>query len=171
MRLLKLILISLVAFFLVICFLFALFPRDVSVSRVMIIHVSQQRLAGGLSNLSDWPRWNQFLSETDGVKINVATPANKPGSTIQKGELTIKLITTGIDTIKTKWSNSAGRSFNGLFIISPADKDSSYIEWKFNFHLHWYPWEKLGSMYYERQFGPIMEKSLFNLQDFLEKNP
>jgi hypothetical protein len=136
----------------------------------MVIHVSQQKLARGLGDLSDWPLWNQFLAEPDGGKINISTPANQSGATIQKGELTVKLIAIANDTIKTKWSNSNGRSINSIFIIMPADKDSSYIQWKFNFHLNWYPWEKLGSMYYERQFGPVMEKSLFSLKDYLEKN-
>ena len=37
------------------------------------------------------------------------------------------------------------------------------------FHVKWYPWEKLASMFYDKQLGPMMEKSLVNLRNELEK--
>jgi len=44
------------------------------------------------------------------------------------------------------------------------------VEWYFNFHFRWYPWEKLGSMYYDKQLGPLMEKSLINLKSYIENH-
>ena len=171
MRFLRLVLVSIIVFALVIIFLFSLFPKNPSVSRVIKIHGSQEELTRILTDLSNWPAWNQFLAESDEGKIRVSAPSNLPGSTIQKGQLTVRLISSGIDSVLTLWTNSQGRSFSSVFLLMPADKDSTYIQWKFSFHLHWYPWEKLGSMFYERQFGPVMEKSLFNLEDYLGKNP
>ena len=34
------------------------------------------------------------------------------------------------------------------------------VEWTLHFHMQWYPWEKLASMFYDKQLGPLMEKSL-----------
>lgn len=171
MRLFKLVLISIIVFFLVVCFLFALFPRDVMVSRVVRIPVSRVELNGVLSNLSDWPRWNHFLDGTDGANLKISATPNLPGSTIETGQLTVKLMSKGLDSIKTSWTNSRGRELSCIFLLTPAEEGSSYFQWKLIFHLRWYPWEKLGSMFYERQFGPVMEKSILDLRHFLEKNP
>ena len=171
MRLFKLVFISFIVFFLLICFLFALFPSEVSVSRVVRIPVSREELSRALCNLSDWPRWNHFLDGTDSSSIKISTPPNHPGATIHTSKLTVKLRSIALDSIWTTWTNSRGREFSCLFLLMPAEKDNVYFQWKLDFHLHWYPWEKLGSMFYERQFGPIMEKSIFDLRQILEKNP
>ena len=31
------------------------------------------------------------------------------------------------------------------------------VEWTMHFHLHWYPWEKLAGMFYDKELGPQME--------------
>jgi hypothetical protein len=42
------------------------------------------------------------------------------------------------------------------------------LQWSLKFHLRWYPWEKLAGMFYDKQLGPLMEKSLLNLRKSLE---
>jgi hypothetical protein len=43
------------------------------------------------------------------------------------------------------------------------------LQFTLQFHLHWYPWEKLASMFYDKQLGPLLEQSLQNLRKELEK--
>jgi hypothetical protein len=45
------------------------------------------------------------------------------------------------------------------------------LQWYFDIKLRWYPWEKFGSIVFDKQLGPPMEKSLGNLKKLLEKNP
>jgi hypothetical protein len=171
MRFLKLILISFIILFIVICFLFALFPRDITVSKVVRIPVSQEKVASTLSDLSSWSSWNQFLTEEGQGKINLSTNAKGPGASLQSGQLTVRIISASQDSISSVWSNSKGKEFGSAFLLMPAPEGGVYVQWKFNFHLAWYPWEKMASMFYERQFAPVMEKSLLNLQQYVEQNP
>ncbi len=62
------------------------------------------------------------------------------------------------------------QQFNGGFNIADAEDQNTVVEWYFNFHFKWYPWEKLGSMFYDKQLGQVMEKSLINLKNYTE-NP
>ncbi len=43
------------------------------------------------------------------------------------------------------------------------------LEWTLKFHIKWYPWEKLASMFYDKQLGPVMENSLLKLRNELER--
>jgi hypothetical protein len=58
--------------------------------------------------------------------------------------------------------------FTGEFIID-AKNGSPIVIWTMNFNVKWYPWEKLASMFYDKQLGPRMEKSLVQLRNELEK--
>ena len=47
--------------------------------------------------------------------------------------------------------------------------ESVTLQWYFDFHFHWYPWEKLGALFYDKRFGFVMEKSLVELKTYVEK--
>jgi hypothetical protein len=38
------------------------------------------------------------------------------------------------------------------------------VQWYFDFEVNWYPWEKFGSILFDRQLGPSMERSLETLK-------
>ena len=38
------------------------------------------------------------------------------------------------------------------------------VQWNFDFDFKWYPWEKMSSIFYDKQLGPIMERSLLQLK-------
>jgi hypothetical protein len=171
MRFLKLFLISLIVLLFIVIFLFALIPSELSVSRVVRIQAGQERLAEALTDLSSWPSWNRFLNEQVPSKIIISSKTGSAGASLHAGQLTVRLTSVAKDTITSVWSNSRGKQFTSVFLLMPAAEGGSYIQWKFNFHLNWYPWEKLGSMFYDRQLGPVMEKSLLELQHYVDKNP
>ena len=53
-----------------------------------------------------------------------------------------------------------------------ADSNSTFatLQWSMDFYQKWYPWEKLGSMFYESNYGAMMEKGLLNIKVVIEKN-
>jgi hypothetical protein len=67
----------------------------------------------------------------------------------------------------TRWQHD-GKSFKGNFILTDMN-GRTVVEWTLYFHIKWYPWEKLASMFYDKQLGPVMEKSLINLRNELER--
>jgi hypothetical protein len=161
---LKLIIASLIIFSIVILFLFALFPSDIPVSRLIQIRASPQEVQKKISNLLAWRSWNDMLiSEPD-------TNNNQPGEIrsnyISRGVFSIEILKNVKDTVITLWKNGR-KSFTGTYILTEMN-GQTVLEWTLKFHIKWYPWEKLASMFYDKQLGPQMESSLLKLRNELE---
>jgi hypothetical protein len=161
---LKLIIASLIIFSLVILFLFALFPSDISVSRVVQIRASPWNVQKKISDLREWGTWNEMLPGNPGQSKNQS--GNTDSNYISRGVVSIEILKSVKDTIITQWKNGE-KSFTGTYILTEMN-GQSVLEWTLHFHLHWYPWEKLASMFYDKQLGPIMENSLLKLRNELE---
>ena len=163
----KLIIASLIVFSLVILFLFALFPSDISVSRIVQIKSSKSRVSKKITDLREWKSWNEFLFNTSSQNNISKTQDTIDSSHVKMVNVTVDLLKATPDTVITRWQHD-GKSFIGNFIMTEMN-NQVVLEWTLHFHLKWYPWEKLASMFYEKQLGPQMEKSLINLQKELER--
>ena len=160
----KLIIASLIIFSLVILFLFALFPSDISVSRMVQIRSSRKQVSKKIADLREWRTWNDLLPNESSI---VASQSDRTDSdNISRGGVYIELLKSGGDTLITRWRNGS-KSFTGNYILSEMN-GQVILEWSLHFHLHWYPWEKLASMFYDKQLGPLMENSLQKLKKELE---
>ena len=169
MRIFKLILISIIMLCIAVLFVFSLFPSHIRISRIIGIHASKEKIYDALNNFDDWQKWNEFISQNNAPK-KISTPSGGKGAFIESGGMRIVIEESTGDSIKTSWLQKDKQQFDGGFnIVSMADNDFT-VEWYFNFYFKWYPWEKLGSMFYDKQLGPIMEKSLSNLKKYSE-NP
>ena len=74
-----------------------------------------------------------------------------------------------MDTVFTIWSHG-DESFAGNFILASSGMQT-IVAWDLKFHVKWYPWAKLASMFYDKNLGPKMEKSLMTLKNTIEKQP
>ena len=160
----KLIIASLVVFSLVILFLFALFPADISVSRIVQIRCSPEKLRNKIADLREWKSWNELLGNALENKINA--PVTTDSTEIRKGAFDVLLLKVLPDTVFTRWQYEK-KSFRGNFNLTEM-KGQVILEWTLHFHVKWYPWDKLSSMFYEKSLGPVMEKSMMNLRKELE---
>jgi hypothetical protein len=160
---LKLVAASLVIFSLVILFLFALFPSDISISRLTQINSPQDSVRKKIADLRAWKTWNEMmLSQFSGVNPNY-----RLDSAIEKNSnVSIEILSAGNDTILSRWTNGH-RSFTGNYILTRMN-GQTVVEWTLHFHIRWYPWEKLASMFYDKQLGTMMENSLLKLKNELE---
>ena len=158
---------SVIIFSIVILFLFALFPSDISVSRLIRINHSSEQVIRKIANLQDWKRWNEFIYKTDSNGKADQTESSDSVS-IHKTDFNVERIKYLPDTVITRWQHGA-HSFTGKFVLTPQTSDQSILEWTLYFHVRWYPWEKLASMFYDKQLGPVMEKSLLNLQKKMDQ--
>jgi len=161
---LKLIIASIVIFSLVILFLFALFPSDITVSRVIQIKSSPDQIHKKIADLREWHEWNDLL--LNAFEKKVYTPALTDSNHIRRGSTTVELLKSTHDTVVVSWQHEK-KYFTGNFIIT-GENGQSIVQWSLHFHVKWYPWEKLASMFYDKQLGPLMEKSLLNLRNQLE---
>jgi hypothetical protein len=165
---LRLVIGSLIIFSIVILFLFALFPSDISVSRLIRINHSSDQVIRKIANLQDWKNWNEFIYSKD-AKGNAGLMTDSSDSvSIHETDFTVERIKYLQDTILTRWQHG-NDSFTGNFVVTPQTSEQTILEWTLYFHVKWYPWDKLASMFYDKQLGPVMEKSLLNLQKEMDQ--
>ena len=82
------------------------------------------------------------------------------------GNVHIRLVKVFSDTVFTVWSRGDD-SFAGNFILVETN-GQTILAWDLKFHIKWYPWNKLASMFYDKNLGPQMEKSLMTLKNEME---
>ena len=150
MRFFKLAIISLIVLFLVITALSALIPSHVRISRAIDIQSSQSPNKY-VSDLSKWKDWNKFVQPNDSA-------------------LAIELVRATNDSVITTWQQGSGRKFESTFIFLKGQNYTT-VQWYFDFHLKWYPWEKFQSIIYDKEMGPEMESSLTELKRIIETSP
>ena len=151
----KLIIASVVILSLVVLFIFALFPADISVSRLIQTDTPKDSVYARVANLTSWPGWNGLLPA--GVALTDRTPDQ-----LSYPDLGITVSRRTGDSVITRWVNSKGKSFTGSFRFG-QEGVHTILQWSMQFHMKWYPWEKLSGMFYERRIGDVMDSSLLNL--------
>lgn len=151
MRLIKLLLISIVFFFLLLTAFTSLIPSTVRISRAVDILGTKEQVLPYLQEEQRWPEWNRWFQDST-IKIEVQF-REKTDSSLQY-----------------QWG-AGDRQFSSNFMLYEVREGTTTVQWYFEFELAWYPWEKLGSIVYDKQMGPVMEESLGNLRKLVESNP
>jgi hypothetical protein len=128
------------------------------------ISVPKDSLRAALTDLRHWKQWNELVNNPD---LN-----NKQftENSYTSDRLKVTREPSAGDTMFTSWHQGKARVLASGFTWQ-GDNDQLVLQWYFDIKLHWYPWEKFGSIIFDKQLGPPMEKSLSNLKKLLEKNP
>ena len=164
MRLVKLGIISVIVLFAVVYLMSLLIPSHIRVSRAVNISAPKDSLRAKLADFQQWKQWNELISKEDSDHVQCFTDSiTSPQTTVIKQSVTV-------DTLFTTWRQQNKRSLQSTFAWQ-LHGDVLIVQWYFDFQLRWYPWEKIGSIVFDKQLGPPMEKSLDNLKKLLEKNP
>lgn len=151
----------------VVIFLFALFPSDISVTRFIRINAPKDSVWKEVSDLRTWKKWNELIQLHNHADSGNRNTGQADSNRINTINLQVYLIRKTADSVITKWEGSSGKSFLGKYIFTETN-GQVVVQWNLEFHLHWYPWEKLASMFYDKELGPVMELSLVNLQNMME---
>ena len=161
MNIIKLAIISVVVLFLLMTAITSLLPGTVRISRAININAPAQQVHGRLSDLNEWNTWNEYIKAMKQPVI--ATDS------IYSAELSIGRRAINPASIETMWHQQRnGKTFPGVFNLISSNSITT-VQWYFDFHFRWYPWEKLSSIAYDKQIGPQMEQSLGNLKELVEK--
>jgi len=173
MRFIKLGLISAIALFLVITALSLLFPAHMRVSRAVNIAAPREKVYRVAGELKTWSGWNHFVSDTNSALTgrSLSTPSVGKGAFWRSDQLKITVRSSSPDSIRMDWDQAKGRNFTGGFNLLQLYPDSLTVQWYFDFHFHWYPWEKFGGLVYDKKLGYIMEESLTDLKRYVENSP
>jgi hypothetical protein len=165
MRVLKLGLISVVIFGVLIYLFSLIIPDHVRISRAINIAVAKDTLSRFISDMRTWEQWNEMVFVQD-------SSAGKYDSKSYNGrKLQIDLVSANSDSVITNWQHGSSETIRSGFNLVQSLSDTTVAQWYFDFHLKWYPWEKFGSIIFDQQLGPAMEKSLRNLKETMENQP
>ena len=159
MRLLKLLLISVVVFSILVFLISLLFPSRVRVSRAASIRASQSGVLTNLRDLRSWQHWNEM------VQNPALTGVSFTSGKFQSDQLQINL--KDHEPVRHLWLKN-GTAIEGGFHVIPSTGETIIVQWYMDFPLKWYPWEKFGSMLFDKQVGPVMERSLEKFKKLAE---
>ncbi len=162
MRFIKLLIISVVVLFLILTAFSSLLPSTVRISRAIDISDSPGHVLLKIKNMKEWVNWNEYIKSLP-VKDLAA-------DSIHSNELSVSLISFSDSSVATNWRQQNRKSFPCIFNLI-SNKSITTVQWYFEFSIKWYPWEKFGSIIYDKELGPQMEKSLLNLKQMIEKAP
>lgn len=163
MRLIKLAIISAVVLFLVVLGISSLIPSSVRISRAVNISVDAKYISHWVYDIEDWQSWNELVKGIPPSKLQYRDHQ------LSTDSLNIKVTHATADTVKTVWKSHSGREIAGVFTFQQSG-EVTIVQWYFDFHQRWYPWEKFASINFDKQWGPLMEKSLDNLKNILERH-
>ncbi len=162
MRLVKLGAISLVVFFILLTAIGSLFPSNVLVSRAIDISASPDSIRGYIDNYQKWNDWMEGAKDSE-YKIT-ATDSVKAFY----GNMIITLVKKEPNKWQHQWKSGNSLQLSSIQIISSGN--ISTVQWQFEEHIKWYPWQKISSMMNDKILGGNMEKSLANLKKIVENN-
>ncbi|RYZ45122.1 MAG: hypothetical protein EOP49_25780 [Sphingobacteriales bacterium] len=128
----------------------------------MNITAPKDSIAYRIADMRSWANWNDMVIQQDSNRGTF-------DRNYYKGEkLQIKILSADGDSIRTSWQHASSEPVMSGFNLVQSLSDTTVAQWYFDFNLKWYPWEKFGSMVFDQQLGPSMEKSLNNLKISLE---
>jgi hypothetical protein len=170
MRFVKLILISVIVLFGILTALSLVFPSHLRISRAINIAAPKEKVYGVVNDIRAWDSWNKFISGTSLTHVFYSSPSAGKGAFLRSDQLWVTIRESSPDSMKIDWAQVRGRKWEGGFNFLQLSRDSLTVQWYFDFRFRWYPWEKLGSMVYDQQLGPVMEESLTGLKHFVENS-
>lgn len=162
MRIIKLGIISLVVFGIIIYLFSLLIPSKVRISRAMNIAASKDSISKHIADIRTWQYWNDMVIQQDSGRGKFET------GLYSNEKLSVKLLSANPDSLRTSWKHAGSEPVLSGFNLVQSLSDTTVAQWYFDFELKWYPWEKFGSIVFDQQLGPAMEKSLQNLKTSLE---
>jgi hypothetical protein len=169
MRVIKLALLSFFFLFILITLISLFIPSSVRISRAINVYSNPKNVLDPVKNIHQWPNWYPGLKTISPNEINFKRKAGKPVMLIPGSTVIIQTINE--HQVLADLVGAKGKKIqNGFNAITHPQTDSITLQWYMDFNLKWYPWEKFGSMLYEKMYGTNMEQGLTNLKELTERN-
>lgn len=156
MRLIKLAFISILLLFFVVTAISLLIPSHIRISKAINIHSDEESIFALIRDTAKWKEWHPAFIQND-------SPPEFPAiHVVQKSESDSEIIMHLQQSLKPE-------VVNGWKIYQYPHVDSLTLQWYMDFQLKWYPWQKFGSMLYEKTYGTMMEKGLENIREITNR--
>ena len=166
MRLLKLGLLSLIFIFLLFTCISLFIPSHIRVSKAKNIYAIADSVYMNVSVINNWRRWHPSFKDIPGNEFHFLND-----TCLQVKDNRMTIVKNTREEVVTEFQKGNGKIvMSGIKLITYPQSDSLTVQWYMDFKLHWYPWEKLSSLFYENLYGVQMEQGLTNLKELLEIN-
>ena len=109
--------------------------------------------------MNTWQQWNEMINNPELTGVSVTT------GKFQSDQLQVIMIEK--EPARYVWLKN-GITIESGFNFIPSAGETTIVQWYMDFPLRWYPWEKFGSILYDKQIGPVMERSLEKFKKMAE---
>ena len=165
MRVIKLGLISTIAFALLITGISLFFPSHVRISKAIDISSGRDSLLVLLQDARNWKKWYPGADTASFVFIEGKIKGISTGE--MQGLMIIAVSDSNV--IAENIDPGSKRGETGWNIFPGSIPNTVTVQWYRDFYFRWYPWEKFSSLLLEKRYGPQMEQGLDRLKRILEK--
>ena len=122
---------------------------------------------------NDPANWRFWINGADTSYYKELTSSTtQKGSKIILGTYIVTVLENDPDTIFTLWhGQNTKEQINKLDLsYTSTTADSTVVNWAFQQHLSWLPWDRLGGMLHDEVIGPSIQASLEKLKEVVEKS-
>ena len=170
MRIIKLGIISFIILAILITGISLFVPSKVTVSRAVNMAAVPDSVWARVDDLHRWEEWNPLFENLASKKVEYIDTSNGHWNAVKVATTTVQWKEKKTDEHIAEMRNG-DRSpvMSGWKCVTYPGRDSITVQWYMVFRLKWYPWEKFGSLMFEKQYGTQMEKGLSQLKSLLEK--
>jgi Polyketide cyclase / dehydrase and lipid transport len=167
MRIIKAAGIIILVFVLLLTGISLLLPSHTRVSRTINIQRPKDSVYAFVNNPQNWRYWYPAFTNNAEITAKITYSADGKALITPDGGITITGNTA--DEVQVSF-RQRDNVLNGAFtILKIPNGDSSIVQWYFDEHAKWYPWEKFRSLLADKTIGPSMEEGLTNMKRFLER--
>ncbi len=166
---LRFLLLSIALLFAAVMAVSLLIPSRVRISKAINVKTTMDKVEKQVGDMQRWKDWNPFFTKV-ADKIVYKDAIDSVPQVMEINGTTILWQQKKSDEYIAAMQRPGKKAvLNGWKSIEHAGTDSLTVQWYMDFQLNWYPWEKLGSILYERIYAANMELGLTNLKAVLEK--
>jgi len=171
MRLLRLFLISIISLFVVVLAISLFIPSKVRISRATNIRATPAQIFRQLDDMDNWPRWNPFFESVSPGSIERIDTSSGRLNAMRINGTSISWQEKN-DSLRIARMERPGKKnvTNGWNLVPLPHSDSTAVQWYMEFNLRWYPWEKFGSLLFDRSYGVQIEQGLVKLKQQSESD-
>lgn len=155
MRLLKLAIISIIILFGILTCISLIIPSHIRLVKIIAIKPERDSIFSLIKNKNKWPLWHpSFLN---GERREMLS------------KIELNLLAEKDSVLLMQWMQKGKRPLDMGWQLLATDDIYVTLQWHINFRLSWYPWEKIGSLFYENNYGAMMEQGLLNIKKEIEE--
>lgn len=157
MRLIKLALISVIILFGILTGISLFIPSQIRLTKFITVRPERDSIFSLIKNKNEWVRWHpSFINGAQNEML---------------AKITVKVISENDSLLIMQWQQQGKKNLNsGWQLMRSNSLEPATLQWFMDFKTSWYPWEKFGSLFYENNYGAMMEQGLLNIKKEVEKN-